>query len=73
MKKVEWNEGDTGSHECSRCRTLVQTRYELRTVQMQGTKVAVPDVLVAVCTQCDHTVQIPRQSIAQLREVGAGK
>lgn len=73
MKKAEWNAGDMGSNECPRCKTLVRTRYEHRTVQMQGTQIAVPDVLVAVCTQCDHTVNIPRQSIAQLREVGLAK
>jgi len=73
MRKVEWKAGDIGSHECPRCKTLVQTRYEHRTVQLGGTQVGVPEVLVAVCTQCDHTVQIPPQSIAQLREVGAAK
>ena len=73
MRKMEWQTGDTGSHECPRCRTLVQTRYEHRTVQLGGTQLGVPDVLVAVCTQCDHTVQIPRQSIAQLREAGVSK
>ncbi|HYD52465.1 MAG TPA: hypothetical protein VEA99_07550 [Gemmatimonadaceae bacterium] len=73
MRKTEWQEGDIGSYECPRCKTLVQTRYEYRTVQLGGTQVGVPDVLVAVCLQCDHTVQIPKQSIAQLREFGAAK
>lgn len=73
MRKAEWKAGDTGSHQCRRCKALVQTRFEHRTVQMTGTQVGVPDVLVAVCTQCDHTVQIPPQSIAQLREAGVGK
>jgi hypothetical protein len=71
--RSDWKAGDAGSAECRRCRKLVRTRYELRTVRMTRTRLHVPDVLVDVCTECDHTISIPRQSLAQLREVGVGK
>ena len=29
---------------------------------------AVPDVLVDVCTECDHMISVPQQSVEQLRE-----
>jgi RNase P subunit RPR2 len=70
MRKGEFKAGDEGSGECSHCKTIVKTRYEHRTVRLRRTKVDVPDLLVAVCTVCDHTVRIPRQSFAQLRETG---
>jgi hypothetical protein len=35
--------------------------------------VVIPDVLVDVCTECDHMISVPRQSVAQLRELGAAK
>jgi hypothetical protein len=70
---IEWREGDRSAETCPRCRSLVQTHFERRTVQMRGTRLHVPAVLVAVCDDCDHTVRIPRQSLAQLREVGSGK
>jgi len=70
MRKEEWKSGDEGSGQCQHCKTMVKTRYEHRTVRMGGTQVDVPDVLVAVCTVCDHTMKIPRQSFAQLRETG---
>lgn len=65
--------GDSGANTCRRCAKTVKTRFEYRTVQMARTRISVPDVLVDVCTECDHTVAIPRQSIAQLRETGGGK
>lgn len=73
MRKGEWKAGDEGSGYCQRCKDIVKSKYEHRTVQMGRTQVGVPDVLVEVCTNCDHTIRIPRQSIEQLRETGAGK
>jgi hypothetical protein len=67
----EWKAGDTSAAECGRCKKIVATRYEHRTVQMARTRVRVSAVLVDVCGECDHMISIPRQSIAQLRQVGA--
>ena len=65
--------GDASAATCPRCRKPVATRYEYRTVQLARTRLRVRDVLVPVCTECDHMVFIPPQSVAQLREVGVGK
>ncbi|HEU5209342.1 MAG TPA: hypothetical protein VFU06_08025 [Longimicrobiales bacterium] len=51
----------------------MRTRYEVRTVHLTGSRLRVPNVLVDVCTECDGMVSIPRQSMAQLREVGVWK
>ena len=69
----EWQAGDQGAGFCPHCRDSVQTRFEPRTIQLARTNLRVSDVLVAVCARCDHTVEVPRQSFAQLREVSAGK
>lgn len=69
--KPEFKAGDFASNECKRCKKPVRTRFEYRTVQMSRTRLRVPDVLVDVCIECDHMISMPRQSIAQLREVGS--
>ncbi len=65
--------GDVSSSSCRACRKIVRTRYEVRTVHLTGSRLRVPNVLVDVCTECDGMVSIPRQSMAQLREVGVWK
>jgi hypothetical protein len=52
---------------------MVRSRFELRTVQLWRTRLAVPDVLVDVCTECGHMISIPAQSVEQLREAGRAK
>lgn len=37
------------------------------------TRLMVNHVLVSVCSACDAMLGMPRQSMAQLREVGIGK
>ena len=69
--KPEYKAGDVASNDCKRCRKPVKTRFEYRTVQMRGTRLSVPDVLVDVCLECDHMISMPRQSSAPLREVGS--
>ena len=71
--KALFQAGDLSSSSCRACRKIVRTRYEVRTLQLPGTRLRVPNVLVDVCTECDGMVSIPRQSIAQLREVGIWK
>jgi hypothetical protein len=70
---IQWKAGDMGANSCRRCRKIVRTRFEYRTLQPQRSRVRIPDVLVDVCTECDHMISVPRQSVAQLRELGAGK
>ncbi len=71
--QLPWRAGDTAANHCRRCRTLVRTRFEYRTVQLRRSRLRVPDVLVDVCTQCGHMVSIPPQSVPQLRETAAWK
>jgi hypothetical protein len=71
--KLAWNVGDYASNTCPRCRKMVRTRFELRTVRLARSRLCVPEVLVDVCTECDHMVSIPPQSVPQLREAGLSK
>jgi hypothetical protein len=62
-----WKEGDRSRAVCARCKRLVGTRFERRTVKLERPAVAVPDVLVAVCTSCGETAAIPAQSSPRLQ------
>lgn len=66
-----WKEGDIGANACPRCKKLVRTHFELRTVQLFGSRLSVPQVLVDVCEECDHMISFPRQSLPQLLAAGA--
>ena len=71
--KGQWNVGDFATNNCPRCHKLVRSRFEYRTVQLWRSRLQVPDVLVDVCTECDHMISIPAQSVEQLREAGRVK
>jgi hypothetical protein len=68
-----FHEGDIASGICSSCRKPVQTRFERRSVRPSRSRVTFSNVLVGVCTECDTAIALPRQSMAQLLELGAGK
>lgn len=68
-----WKVGDVSALVCRRCHRIVPSRIEQRTVQLRGTRLRVPAVLVAVCPECDHTIGFTRHAIAQMREVASGK
>ena len=69
----QWSAGDFATNNCPRCRKIVRSRFEYRTVQLWRTRLHVPDVLVDVCTECDHVISIAPQSVEQLREAGRAK
>ena len=71
--QAPWHEGDTSSGICSKCRKPVTTRFETRTIQLNRSRVTFPNILVSVCTECNETVDLPRQSLAQFRELGSWK
>jgi hypothetical protein len=71
--QAPFREGDTSSGYCYSCRKPVTTRFENRTIQPDGTRVSFSDVLVSVCTECNQLVDMPRQSVAQLRELASWK
>ena len=71
--KARWSVGDIVANSCPTCRDIVQSRYELRTVQMARSRLQVRNVLVDVCQRCGGVLAIPAQSIPQLREAGMAK
>jgi hypothetical protein len=71
--KALWNPGDIVACNCPNCRQVVQSRFELRTVRMERSRLRVPNVLVDVCNLCNSVIGIPSQSIPQLREAGWAK
>ncbi len=71
--EAPWKAGDTSSVHCPHCKNLVTARYAHRSVSLPRTRLRVRDVLVSVCATCGDVLGMPRQSMAQLREVGASK
>ena len=60
--QAQWHEGDISSGDCYACRKQVATRFERRSIRPNRSAVTYPNVLVSVCTECNSTVELPRQS-----------
>jgi hypothetical protein len=71
--QAPWHEGDISSGVCYACRKPVATRFETRTIQPDRMRVSFSNVLVSVCTECNQPIEMPRQSVAQLRELASWK
>jgi hypothetical protein len=71
--QAPWHEGDISSGVCYACRKPVATRFEARTIQPDRMRVSFSNVLVSVCTECNQPIEMPRQSVAQLRELASWK
>ncbi len=71
--EAPWKAGDIGSAHCPTCDQYVTTRFVRRSLFLPRTRLRVREVLVSMCTACETLLSVPRQSIAQLREVGVGK
>jgi hypothetical protein len=63
-----WKEGDTSEAICRTCQKRVRTRFAVRRYTLHESGVEVPDLLVAVCTECDGVAAIPAQSSPRLKE-----
>ncbi len=61
-------EGDCGKALCHSCGGLVKTLYRRLDVQFSDGKGSAPNILVAVCVQCDGVVAVPAQSTPAIRE-----
>lgn len=68
-----WHEGDVTATTCAVCGKQVHARYETRNIRMNRSRVVYSNILVGVCNECDSMISLPRQSIAQLRELGSWK
>ena len=60
----------TTSAYCEHCQRNVHTRAEYHTVQLSRTRLRVPHVLVRACGECGEVLEVPRESIPQLRVFG---
>ena len=71
--QAPWHEGDTSATTCTVCRKQVRARYETRDIRMSRTAVTFSNILVSVCSECDSLISLPRQSVAQIRELSTWK
>ena len=61
-----WKDGEATSSLCPVCERRRDMIFRRRVVQLEDPDVSIPDVLVAVCIECDATALIPRQSTPRL-------
>lgn len=61
-----WKEGDLSTALCPACERIKDVVFRRRVVHLDP-GVEIPDVLVAVCRDCDKTAMIPAQSSPRLR------
>ena len=71
--QAPWHEGDVASTTCTVCGKQVSERYETRDIRMKRSAVTFSNILVGVCSECDSMISLPRQSIAQIRELSCWK
>lgn len=71
--QAPWHDGDESSTTCTVCGKQVRARYETRDIRMQRSSVTFSNILVRVCGECDSMISLPRQSIAQIRELSSWK
>jgi len=71
--QAPWHDGDESSTTCTVCGKQVRARYETRDIRMQRSSVTFSNILVRVCSECDSMISLPRQSIAQIRELSSWK
>ncbi len=62
-----WRDGDGSRAICPKCERRTDVVFRRRTVELEDPDARVPDVLVAVCLECDGVAMIPDQSTPKLR------
>lgn len=61
-----WKEGEASSTLCPSCERRRAVVFRRRTVELQDPDISIPDVLAAVCCECDSIAMIPAQSTPRL-------
>lgn len=61
-----WKEGEASSTLCPNCDRRRDVVFQRRTVELKDPDISIPDVLVAVCCECDGIAVIPAQSSPRL-------
>ena len=61
-----WKEGETTTALCPSCERRRDVVLRRRVVELKDPDVSIPDVLVAVCCECDGITFIPDQSTPRL-------
>jgi len=62
-----WRDGEESRAICPTCKRRTNVVFRRRSVESSAPVVTVPNVLVAVCRECDGVAMIPQQSSARLR------
>ncbi|HEY0024070.1 MAG TPA: hypothetical protein VGB24_14210 [Longimicrobium sp.] len=61
-----WKEGEASSTLCPNCERRRAVVFQRRTVELKDPDISIPDVLAAVCSECDTIALIPAQSTPRL-------
>ncbi len=61
--------GENSKAICQFCNRVRPTTFKERDVPLSSGKGVVPNVLAAVCDDCDRVVSIPQQSVPRIQEV----
>lgn len=62
-----WKEGESSRTICPTCRRRTDVTFRRRVVELKDPDISIPDVLAAVCCECDEIAMIPAQSSPRLR------
>lgn len=62
-----WKDGEASRTICPTCERRTDVVFRRRMVELKDPDISIPDVLVAVCRECDGIAMIPYQSTPRLR------
>lgn len=69
MSSEPYKAGEKSRAICSFCNSIQITTFTERTVLLRLGNEMVPNLLVAVCDNCNKVVGIPQQSVPRIQEI----